>query len=86
MADRSSIDAPFNFAADARLEGMRLGWLPAAFDNEGVTEVDRAALAAAKRLGLELVELDLPDLPYGSLLERFPIKRNRFGIHNVRLL
>ncbi len=47
---------------------MRLGWLPAAFDDEGVPEVDRAALAAAKRLGLELVELDLPDLPYGSLL------------------
>ena len=67
-ADRSSIDAPFNFDAAAGLEGLRLGWLPAAFEDEGVTEVDRAALQAARRLGVELVELRLPDLPYGSLM------------------
>jgi Asp-tRNA(Asn)/Glu-tRNA(Gln) amidotransferase A subunit family amidase len=67
-ADRSSIEAPFNFDAGAGLEGLRLGWLPAAFEDEGVTEVDRAALAAAKRMGVELVELRLPDLPYGSLM------------------
>jgi Asp-tRNA(Asn)/Glu-tRNA(Gln) amidotransferase A subunit family amidase len=67
-ADRGSIAAPFNFDAGATIEGMRLGWLPAAFQDEAVTEVDRAALAAAKRLGVELVELGLPDLPYGSLM------------------
>ncbi len=67
-ADRSSIEAPFNFDAAAAIEGMRLGWLPAAFEAEGATEVDRAALAAARRLGVELVELSLPDLPYGSLM------------------
>ena len=67
-ADRSSIDAPFNFDAAAGLEGLRLGWLPVAFEDEGVTEVDRAALQAARRLGVELVELRLPDLPYGSLM------------------
>ncbi len=67
-ADRSSIGAPFNFDAGAGIEGLRLGWLPAAFEEEGVTEVDRAALAAAKRTGVELVELSLPDLPYGSLM------------------
>ncbi len=67
-ADRSSIEAPFNFDAAAGLEGLRLGWLPAAFEGDGVTEVDRAALAAARRLGVELVELRLPDLPYGSLM------------------
>ena len=67
-ADRSSIDAPFNFDAAAGLEGLRLGWLPAAFEDEGATEVDRAALQAARGLGVELVELRLPDLPYGSLM------------------
>jgi Asp-tRNA(Asn)/Glu-tRNA(Gln) amidotransferase A subunit family amidase len=67
-ADRSSIDAPFNFDAGAGLAGMRLGWLPPAFEDDGVTEVDRTALAAAKRLGVEVVELSLPDLPYGSLM------------------
>ncbi len=67
-SDRSSIEAPFNFDAGAAIEGLRLGWLPAAFEEDGVTEVDRAALAAARRLGVELVELRLPDLPYGSLM------------------
>ncbi len=67
-ADRSSIDAPFNFDAQAGIEGMRLGWLPAAFEEEAATDVDRAALEAARRLGIELVELSLPDLPYGSLM------------------
>ncbi len=46
-ADRSSIDAPFNFDADAAIAGMRLGYLPEAF-GEGATEVDHAALAAAR--------------------------------------
>jgi Asp-tRNA(Asn)/Glu-tRNA(Gln) amidotransferase A subunit family amidase len=67
-ADRSSIDAPFNFDAGAGIAGMRLGWLRAAFEDEGASDVDRAALEAAKRLGIELVELSLPDLPYGSLM------------------
>jgi Asp-tRNA(Asn)/Glu-tRNA(Gln) amidotransferase A subunit family amidase len=67
-ADRSSIDAPFNFDAKAGLDGLRLGWLPAAFEEEAATDVDRAALEAARRLGVEVVEVSLPDLPYGSLM------------------
>ena len=67
-ADRSSIGAPFNFDATQRPVGLRLGHLPAAFEDEGATAVDHAALDAARRLGVELVELTLPDLPYGSLI------------------
>ena len=67
-ADRSSIGAPFNFDATQRPDGLRLGHLPAAFEDEGATAVDHAALDAARRLGAELVELTLPDLPYGSLI------------------
>jgi Asp-tRNA(Asn)/Glu-tRNA(Gln) amidotransferase A subunit family amidase len=66
-ADRSSIEAPFNFDAEAGLSGIRLGYLPEAF-GEGANEVDRAALAAARRLGIEVVEVSLPDLPYGALM------------------
>ncbi|MEM7523430.1 MAG: amidase [Pseudomonadota bacterium] len=66
--DRSSIGASFNFDAGAGIEGMRLGYLPAAFDDPEATEVDRAALDAARRLGVEVVEIDLPDLPYGALV------------------
>ncbi len=66
-ADRSSIEAPFNFDAEAGIAGLRLGYLPEAFE-DGATDVDRAALAAARRLGIEVVEVSLPDLPYGSLM------------------
>jgi len=67
LADRSSIDAPFNFDANAPIAGMRLGYLPDAF-GEGATEVDRAALMAARGLGVEVVDVAMPDLPYGSLM------------------
>ena len=67
LADRSSIDAPFNFDAEAGISRIRLGHLPEAF-GEGANEVDRAALAAARGLGIEVVEVSLPDLPYGALM------------------
>jgi len=66
-ADRSSIDAPFNFDAAAPIAGMRLGFLPEAF-GEGATAVDQGALDAARGLGIEVVEVSLPKLPYGSLM------------------
>jgi Asp-tRNA(Asn)/Glu-tRNA(Gln) amidotransferase A subunit family amidase len=67
LADRSSIDAPFNFDAEADISKLRLGYLPEAF-GEGANEVDRAALAAARGLGIEVVEVLLPDLPYDALM------------------
>jgi Asp-tRNA(Asn)/Glu-tRNA(Gln) amidotransferase A subunit family amidase len=66
-ADRASIDMPFGYDPDLSIEGMRVGYLPAAFDDPGATDVDRAALEAMRSLGVEVVEVDLPDLPYGSL-------------------
>jgi Asp-tRNA(Asn)/Glu-tRNA(Gln) amidotransferase A subunit family amidase len=67
VADRSSIAAPFVFDAGAGIGGMRLGYLPEAF-GEGATAVDHAARDAARRLGVEMVEVALPDLPYGALM------------------
>ena len=67
-ADRSSIDAPFGFSPDATTDGMRVGYLPAAFEDEGATEVDHAALEAMRGLSVEVVPVSLPDLPYGSLM------------------
>ncbi len=66
-ADRSSIDMPFHFDAARGIEGLRVGYLPEAFE-EGATEVDRAALQAVRDLGVDLREVALPDLPYGSLI------------------
>jgi Asp-tRNA(Asn)/Glu-tRNA(Gln) amidotransferase A subunit family amidase len=67
LADRSSVEAPFHFDAEAAISGIKLGYLPEAF-GEGANDVDRAALAAARHLGIEVVEVSLPDLPYGALM------------------
>jgi len=67
IADRSSIEAPFHFDVSAGIAGMRLGYLPEAF-REGATEVDHRALESARRLGLEVSEISLPELPYGALM------------------
>ena len=67
QADRFSIDAPFDFDAEAEVSGLKLGYLPQAF-GEGATEVDHAALGASRRLGVEVVEVSLPPLPYETLM------------------
>jgi Asp-tRNA(Asn)/Glu-tRNA(Gln) amidotransferase A subunit family amidase len=67
IADRSSIAAPFHFDARGGIAGMRLGYLPEAF-REGATEVDHLALESARRLGLQVSEISLPELPYGALM------------------
>jgi len=68
LADRGSIEAPFSFDAGAGISGMRVGYLASAFADEGATDVDRAALEALRALDVELVEVTLPSLPYGSLM------------------
>jgi len=65
-ADRGSIGAGFAYDGTAGIEGLRVGYLPQAFA-EGATEVDHAALAAARRL-TEVRQVALPDLPYGALM------------------
>ncbi len=67
-ADRGSIGAPFNFDAGAGIADLRIGYLPAAFEDSGATEVDRTALEAARSLGNEVVAVKLPELPYSSLM------------------
>jgi len=67
-ADRSSIAAPFSFDATRPIKGLKLGYLPEAFDDGDANAVDRAALEAARSLGIEVVPVSLPDLPYASLM------------------
>ena len=66
--DPFQIAAPFAYDPDAAIEGLRLGWFPADFAHESANAVDRAGLEAARGLGLEMVELTRPDLPYDSLM------------------
>ncbi|QBY02456.1 amidase [Rhodophyticola sp. CCM32] len=67
IGDPSTIDAPFHFDHAASWKGLRVGYLPEAFE-EGATDVDHAALQAVRDLGLDVTEMSLPDLPYGALI------------------
>lgn len=58
-ADPGSLDVPFEFDATASIEGMKLGFVPALFAAADVNDVERAALQAARSLGVKLVELEL---------------------------
>ncbi|MHA6288198.1 amidase, partial [Maricaulis sp. CAU 1757] len=64
-ADPASLDVGFEADLAASPRGMRLGYAPAWF--EAGTDADRAALDAARAAGVELVEVELPDLPYDAL-------------------
>ena len=67
-ADPSSIDAPFGYDAAEPVAGLRLGYYPADFAEPGAHALDRDMLDHARALGLTLVELTRPDLPYDSLM------------------
>ena len=66
--DPSSIDVPLSFDASRSVRGRRVGYSPTWFEGRGASDSDRAALAAIRRTGVELVEIELPDMPYGTLM------------------
>ena len=68
--DPGSIDMPFNHDAREPVDGLRIGYLPAVYEaDDGVTDLDRSVLRQVRGLGFELAEVELPDLPYGSLID-----------------
>jgi len=72
--DPSSLDMNLNFDARMPVKGLRMGYVPAWFeptDNERqreTREIEIKALEVAKSLGVEPVELEFPDWPYGALM------------------
>jgi Asp-tRNA(Asn)/Glu-tRNA(Gln) amidotransferase A subunit family amidase len=66
--DPDSIDLPFNFDIGARVDGMRVGYVPSWFEDPWASPSERLALRALEAIGAKLVELSLPELPYESLL------------------
>jgi Asp-tRNA(Asn)/Glu-tRNA(Gln) amidotransferase A subunit family amidase len=66
--DPSSIDMPLEFDGDRAVRGLRVGYCPKWFEDGSGTDLDRAALTAMRRTGVKLVEFELPDLPYATLL------------------
>jgi Asp-tRNA(Asn)/Glu-tRNA(Gln) amidotransferase A subunit family amidase len=65
--DVSSVPSRLDFEADGPVKGLRIGYVPAWMRESPATEVDRAALQTARSIGLEPVEVSLPDWPYPSL-------------------
>ena len=65
--DLSSVPSTLDFDANASVKGLRVGYFPAWMKQAPATEVDRAALETVKKVGMELVEVAIPDWPYGSL-------------------
>ena len=65
--DVSSVSSKLDFDAGATVEGLRVGYFPGWMNENPATEVDRAALDAAKRIGMVPVEVSIPDWPYASL-------------------
>jgi Asp-tRNA(Asn)/Glu-tRNA(Gln) amidotransferase A subunit family amidase len=62
--DADSSALPFHFDAAAPVRGRRVGYVASHFEGETVLPAQRAALEALSAAGAELVEIDLPDLPY----------------------
>jgi Asp-tRNA(Asn)/Glu-tRNA(Gln) amidotransferase A subunit family amidase len=65
-ADKTLFDAGFNYPGEVDLSSLRIGYLKSAFDEEyGVSRFDRQTLRVLKKLGAELIpmELEKEDLP-----------------------
>ncbi|MGE5715622.1 MAG: amidase, partial [Acidobacteriota bacterium] len=65
--DLSSVSSRLDFEADGGVAGLRVGYFPSWMKESPATDVDRDALETARRLGMSLVKVSLPDWPYGSL-------------------
>ncbi|HEX3662822.1 MAG TPA: amidase [Acidobacteriaceae bacterium] len=65
--DLDSVASYLNFDAAESVRGLRVGYFPKWMNEPPATEVDRAALATLPRLGMNPVEVSLPDWPYDSL-------------------
>jgi Asp-tRNA(Asn)/Glu-tRNA(Gln) amidotransferase A subunit family amidase len=65
--DLNSVPSKLDFDANASVRGLRLGYFPGWMKEAPATDVDRAALDVAEKLGFTPVEVSLPDWPYDSL-------------------
>jgi Asp-tRNA(Asn)/Glu-tRNA(Gln) amidotransferase A subunit family amidase len=65
--DLSCIPYPLGFDPTIPIEGLRVGYFPAWMKEAPATDVDRFALDTLRKLGMKLIEVELPDWPYDSL-------------------
>ena len=65
--DLASVPSELAFDATQSVKGLRVGYFPKWMKEDPATDVDRAALQAVKKSGMEPVEVSIPDWPYDSL-------------------
>lgn len=66
--DQLVYDAPFNYNPNIDVKKLRVGYLKNDFGGKyGFKQNDEATLAALRKAGVELVPLELPDLPASAL-------------------
>jgi Asp-tRNA(Asn)/Glu-tRNA(Gln) amidotransferase A subunit family amidase len=65
--DLASVPSRLDFDAGRSVAGLRVGYIPAWIKEAPATDVDRAALETARKLGMKPVEVTIPDWPYDSL-------------------
>ncbi len=65
--DVASVPSSLSFNVGTDVKGLRVGYFPGWMKESPATDVDRAALAAAKKLGMVPVEVAIPNWPYDSL-------------------
>ena len=65
--DVSSVPSHLDFDSNASVKGLRVGYFAKWMKEPPATDVDRAALETAEKLGMHPVEVFLPDWPYGTL-------------------
>jgi len=63
--DVACVPSTLDYDAAAPITGLRVGYFPQWMHE--ATDVDRAALEAARKLGLTATEVSIPDWPYDSL-------------------
>jgi Asp-tRNA(Asn)/Glu-tRNA(Gln) amidotransferase A subunit family amidase len=75
--DRAVKDIPFSWDATVKPTSLRIGYNKAAFDlpergdknqlQHGTKRFDDAALDVLRKLGVTLIPVELPDMPYGAM-------------------
>ena len=65
--DVASVPSRLDFDSGMNIAGLRVGYFPDWMKNKSATDVDRAALQTAQKLGMIPVEVAIPDWPYGCL-------------------
>jgi len=67
LGDLQSVPSKLDFDANASVKGLRVGYFPKWMKEPPATDVDRAALETVTKLGMQPVEVSIPDWPYQSL-------------------